>query len=191
MRTGARTRDEPPRRPAREQADLARRLAHHARLAGIGFAAGMMLIVPVVLWLTERPAAPVARQGAVVPIVGAPAEAPPVLTQGPHPASRAKAGIVVETAAAEAALRLAERLETARRLIRARDIERARGLLEAPAATGHGEAQFLLAETFDPNRLAALGVTDVRAESERARHLYERALAAGIEAARARLEQLR
>ena len=52
------------------------------------------------------------------------------------------------------------------------------------------EAIMALAETYDPNMLAAWGIRDVEADVERARQLYERALRAGVTTARSRLEGL-
>jgi hypothetical protein len=53
------------------------------------------------------------------------------------------------------------------------------------------EAAYVLAETYDPNVLAALGITDIKAEVELARLFYERALGGGVIPARQRLEALR
>ena len=47
------------------------------------------------------------------------------------------------------------------------------------------------AETYDPNRLAALGVRGIRGDPERAKALYAEALAEGVAEARLRLSDLR
>ncbi len=76
-------------------------------------------------------------------------------------------------------------------LIRGGDIAGARRLLEEPAGAGDGEALFVLAETYDPNVLAALASKGVTAEVGKARQLYEAAQSKDIEAAARRLRELR
>ena len=85
---------------------------------------------------------------------------------------------------------IGERLATARTLAAAGEVIQARVILGEPALAGNGEAAYLLAETYDPNVLAALGLTGVKAEPERARDLYEHALREGVTAARQRVEAL-
>ena len=82
-------------------------------------------------------------------------------------------------------------LEDARRLIGEGDFRTARSVLEDQAVSGLAAARFLLAETYDPNYLAARGVRSVRAEVPRAIELYRLALDDGIEAARQRISALR
>jgi len=82
-------------------------------------------------------------------------------------------------------------LEEARRLIGEGDFSAARRTLEDRELAGIAEAHFLLAETFDPNFLAARGIRSVRAEVPRAIALYRQALDGGIDAARQRLTALR
>ena len=76
-------------------------------------------------------------------------------------------------------------------LLRLGDISGARLLLGRAAASGDARAIFALAETYDPNRLAALGVRGIRGEPERAKALYAEALAEGVAEARLRLSDLR
>jgi TPR repeat protein len=102
-----------------------------------------------------------------------------------------RADAVVPDSVEAARRQLAEHIARARRLIARPDIATARAMLEDAARAGDGEALYLLAETYDPNRLAGLGVTDAHADAERARYLYGQALDKGYEPARARLEQLR
>ena len=161
----------------------------HVRWGGIGYAVGLMLIVPFVLWMAEVPADKVRAPMFPVP-VKAGAEAPIQLT-GPMPGSRDVMPQTGDGAVLPAATNLdRERLEAAAILIKSHAIEQARIKLKPLVEAGNGEALFLLAGTFDPVQLAALGVSGVRAEAERARHLYEQALAAGFVAARGRLDQL-
>jgi TPR repeat protein len=67
---------------------------------------------------------------------------------------------------------------------------RAREILSDGALANNPKAAFALAETFDPNILAATGAQGTRAEVERARMLYSKALAGGITAAKRRLDAL-
>lgn len=95
----------------------------------------------------------------------------------------------VEPTAEEVALRARnERVETARSLISRGDVARARDILAKDEADP--AAAFVLAEAFDPNVLASLNLSGIRAEVERARELYRKALAGGIPAAQQRLDAL-
>jgi hypothetical protein len=67
---------------------------------------------------------------------------------------------------------------------------RAREILSESVLADNPKAAFALAETFDPNILAATGAQGARAEVERARMLYGKALAGGVAAARKRLDAL-
>lgn len=82
-------------------------------------------------------------------------------------------------------------LNDARRLISEGDLPAARQKLEDQALATNAAARFLLAETFDPNFLAARGIRSVRAEVPRAIELYREALDGGMDAARQRLSALR
>lgn len=70
------------------------------------------------------------------------------------------------------------------------DVAAAREVFTRAAASGHPEATMALAETYDPNMLAAWGARDIRADAAVARSLYAKALEAGVEKARMRLEAL-
>jgi len=70
------------------------------------------------------------------------------------------------------------------------ELETARAILEVAAADGGAEARLLLGETYDPNVLAAWGVTQGATDVARARDLYLSALALGDERARRRLQAL-
>jgi hypothetical protein len=78
----------------------------------------------------------------------------------------------------------------ARGLIRSGDIIAARRVLGRPELRQSPQALFMLAETYDPNVLAALGAMGVHAETSMARRYYEAALAEGVVAASPRLEAL-
>jgi hypothetical protein len=85
---------------------------------------------------------------------------------------------------------IAELMASGLRLIGAGDIGAAREAFSRAASTGDAAATMALAETFDPNMLAAWGARDVKADVGTARMLYGKALDAGITKARMRLEAL-
>jgi hypothetical protein len=70
------------------------------------------------------------------------------------------------------------------------ELDTARAILEVAATEGGAEARLLLGETYDPNVLAAWGVTQGATDVARARDLYLSALALGDERARRRLQAL-
>lgn len=70
------------------------------------------------------------------------------------------------------------------------DIVGGREVLKPAVEAEEPEAIMALAETYDPNMLAAWGVRDVASDVAQAKELYERALRAGIEPAKARLAGL-
>jgi TPR repeat protein len=78
----------------------------------------------------------------------------------------------------------------ARQLIEQRNIIAARSMLERAADSGHPTALFALAETYDPNQLAAWGTVGTQGDPAQARELYQKALAGGMTDAQARLTAL-
>jgi hypothetical protein len=70
------------------------------------------------------------------------------------------------------------------------DIDTARALLEGVAGDANPAAVLALAETFDPNMLAAWSARGTAANAERARVLYQQALNLGENRARQRLDAL-
>jgi hypothetical protein len=73
--------------------------------------------------------------------------------------------------------RLVDRAEA---LLKEHDISGARLLLERAAQAGSSRAIFLLAQTYDPNRLAQWHIRGVAGDAEKARDFYARAQAAGF-----------
>jgi TPR repeat protein len=67
------------------------------------------------------------------------------------------------------------------------DISTARALLLRAADEGDARALMALGETYEPETLASLGVLGVKGDHARARDFYNKALAAGVGAARERL----
>jgi hypothetical protein len=70
------------------------------------------------------------------------------------------------------------------------DITGAREILEAAEGGAQGPVTFALAETYDPNMLAAWGSRGVAGDAERAKALYRKALQLGYPRASMRLEAL-
>jgi hypothetical protein len=70
------------------------------------------------------------------------------------------------------------------------NIGSARIVLERAADTGSPQASFMLAETYDPVILSSWGTYGTRGEATKARELYARAHAGGIQEARKRFDAL-
>ncbi|WP_373851943.1 hypothetical protein [Bradyrhizobium sp.] len=75
-------------------------------------------------------------------------------------------------------------------LLRQGDVGAARLVLERAVEMGSAQASFALAETYDPLVLAKWGTYGTRGDASKARALYAKADAAGIKAAKARLDAL-
>jgi len=71
------------------------------------------------------------------------------------------------------------------------DVMGAREMLAAAEDGSQGPVLFALAETYDPNMLAAWGTRGVSADVARARALYRKALSLGVASALGRLEALK
>jgi TPR repeat protein len=70
------------------------------------------------------------------------------------------------------------------------NIGAARIVLERAAETGSAEACFALAETYDPLVLSKWGTYGTRGEATKARELYRKAQAGGIQEANERINAL-
>jgi len=70
------------------------------------------------------------------------------------------------------------------------DIGAARAVLERAAELGSAQANFALAETYDPNVLAKWGAYGTRGDAIKARELYTRAKAGGVLEAKERFDAL-
>lgn len=176
--------------------------------ANFGLAAASPTTSASVMTPVREPAAQPSRtmprtpppQTAATPVPGTimvPVEVPRPVASEPATASPAVAAVrpvVVETVAPPVLSEAAKAeaiIEDARRLIGDGDFRTARSKLEDQTVATLPVARFLLAETYDPNFLAARGVRSVRAEVPRAVELYREALDGGIEAARQRISALR
>jgi hypothetical protein len=71
------------------------------------------------------------------------------------------------------------------------DVGAARSVLDRAAETGSGPALFALAETYDPFVLSAWRTLGTQGDAAKARELYARALAGGVQEAKDRLNALR
>ena len=67
------------------------------------------------------------------------------------------------------------------------NIGAARTVLERASETGSAKASFMLAETYDPAILSTWGTYGTRGEVTKARELYAKAHAGGIQEAKDRL----
>jgi hypothetical protein len=81
-------------------------------------------------------------------------------------------------------------VEEARQRVERGDVAAARDLLGKAETEPSGLLLFTLAETYDPNMLAAWGMRGISADIARAKALYAAALALGYAAARQRLDAL-
>jgi hypothetical protein len=186
------------------------------RAAALGFGTGLLLVVPAVLLLTGKlgdwslPGSVLTGGRTGVPHVrdasSQPASPPPMAEEpakvqqltvptvsiaAAKPASDALPAAALAPPLPEAKAPVwGDTIREAEDRIAKGDILGARELLGEPASAEHGEALLLMAETFDPNMLAAWGIRDVVADAPRAKALYARALKAGVERARGRLRAL-
>jgi TPR repeat protein len=199
---------------------------HQMGAALLGLAAGLMIVVPVVLWMSGWLEPRKSKPGAVPPMAVAastelraaevrtmkvqvrpmerpaeaaaqyvtgsiePPRAAPEPSQAPEQAS-ALAAKMADSQAAEARARLDGMLAQASKRVESGDVSGARELLAAAEEGGQGPATFALAETYDPNMLAAWGSRGIAADVAKAKALYRKALNLGIANAQNRLDALK
>ena len=204
--------------------------------AALGLAAGLMIVVPTVLWLSgwigsgkqkvaTVPASSVAEymkpsEVKTVKVQVRPVERPSGETASQFTASgvgsnvgssnvtaevpRKEAPAIIATARVPEPVvlpktpevvpqqsRAEEVLVQAARRIESGDITGARELLASAEVQSIGQASFALAETYDPNMLAAWGTRGAVADVAKARALYAKALNLGVGRAMVRLEGLK
>ena len=82
-------------------------------------------------------------------------------------------------------------LAQASRRVENGDVTGAREMLAAAEEGSQGSVSFALAETYDPNMLAAWGSRGVAADVAKARALYRKALNLGVATAQNRLDALK
>ena len=173
-------------------------LAHQLKAGLLGLVLGLALVLPTVLWLTGR-FGDTTAQSRFQP--GAARNADAVASTKPEPIVRAVASVDPLTASPQPVVRPSpekrredeadDLLKRAQDMIGDGNMVRAREILGDGSLSETPRGLFALAETYDPNILAATGARDVNAEVERARMLYAKALAGGVTAAKNRLEALR
>lgn len=175
----------------------------------MGLAAGLVVVVPAVLWLAgvigpqgKRVDTAVARSSdrpvAKIRPIEPPAESatfyssetPGSAASDPGPVTTASMARVAAPVAVDASQQIEQVLVLARQRIEGGDVAGARDLLSGEDA-GSAAVVFALAETFDPNMLAAWGSRGITADVQRARALYGRALDLGLGRAMGRLDALR
>jgi hypothetical protein len=192
----------------------------------LGLCAGLLVVVPIVLWLSgwlgeaqksrpqrsaEPALAPIEPRTGEVKTVKV--QVRPVGERTPQTAAQYVTGSIDARAAVEparpepiAALPVAkapepatrpepvrqidDRLSEARQRIESGDVSGARDILSAAEGNAPGPVSFALAETYDPNMLAAWGTRGAIADVARAKALYHKSLGLGMARAQARLEAL-
>jgi hypothetical protein len=191
--------------------------------AGLGLVAGLVVVVPAVLWLSgwlggpqtkaagrQAPPDPVAaatiKMAEVKPVKVRPIErgesasqyqmatADPRVTLEPPPqpvVEKVPVSVPAPKAVEPPRPRVEDVLALAERRIGNGDIGGAREVLTAGESIAPGPITFALAETYDPNMLAAWGTRGVSADVTKARALYFRARDLGVGRAQARLDQLK
>jgi hypothetical protein len=87
--------------------------------------------------------------------------------------------------------RIEELLAHASQRIESGDVIGAREMLAGAEDGTQGAISFALAETYDPNMLAAWGIRAIVADADKARELYHRASGLGVARAQNRLDALR
>jgi hypothetical protein len=225
--------DEPLPIPSTWREPLARdndRWFHQQMCAAVlGLIAGLMIVVPAVLWLSgffspqrsetvasriaDARSAPATRFAEVktarVPVrptdPARPAEALPESeaqsvkesVEQPSPAPvEAKSTPMVPIIAAARLIspnqaRIDGLLAQVAQHIESGDVTGAREMLADADDGGQGAVLFALAETYDPNMLAAWGTRGVVADAAKARALYQKAFGLGVARAQNRLDALR
>jgi hypothetical protein len=192
--------------------------------AVLGLVAGLIVVVPAVLWLSGWLGGPQTRTAATrqptadqTPIKTADVKPVKVQVRPVERVERTETASQYATAAVDPRVqaepqrplleqtpvaipapraepprpRTEDLLAQAERRIEGGDINGAREILVAVEGTAPGPAAFALAETYDPNMLAAWGTRGVSADVAKAKALYIRALDLGVSRAQMRLEQLR
>lgn len=198
------------RQPAAHDEDRWFRQQMGAAVLGLG--AGLVIVVPTVLWLSgwlsgahkAKPAGSSVVAQMVPDVKPVKVQVRPVDKPSEAAAAQFVTGSVEMPRAAPApvapvASRPAEParptaddvVSTAKRRIESGEVAAAREMLADTDGGTQGAAWFILAETYDPNMLAAWGTRGVAADVAKARALYAKAQQAGAPRAQARLDALR
>ena len=185
--------------------------------AFLGLVAGLMIVVPSVLWLSGRIGplrlgAPAEHEVAAVsgdkggdfktvkvqvrpvpvPVEKRVESAAQYVTRPPADRQSTETVSLTSSDARMAeARRVEEILSQAARRVNFGDVIGARDMLAAAEDGAQGPVTFALAETYDPNMLAAWGSRGVTSDVVRARALYRKAQELGVSKANMRLEALK
>lgn len=135
-------------------------------------------------------AAPAAAAPEAAPAVAAPEARPPSAAPQERPSAVATAEPNARPDPAATPTKDLSSISIAYEKIKGGDVDGGRVMLARLASKGSSEAVFALAETFDPNVLAAWGTLGAESNSEKARMFYSMALAQGISRAEQRLKAL-
>lgn len=165
----------------------AKAMRPEARAAAFGLGAGLLVLVPFALW---------SQMGQSMPKTDGAVFVNSFASTGAEPArdaavTRTAVDVVPVRTLSTTAAAGDPTIEAALQLIKTGDVIGARTLLSTAAAARNPAALFVMAETYDPNMLAAWGARGVGADAERARALYAAAQALGHEKAAGRLQSLR
>jgi hypothetical protein len=192
----------------------------------LGLCAGLLVVVPIVLWLSgwlgeaaqksrpqrsaEPALQPIEPRGGEVktvkvqvrPVDRVPQTAAQYVTGSidaripveparlVEPASLPLAKAPEPATRPEPTRQVDDRLAEAKQRIESGDVAGARDILSAAEGAAPGPISFALAETYDPNMLAAWGTRGAIADVARARALYHKSLGLGMARAQTRLEAL-
>lgn len=166
------------------------RLRPETRAAVFGLGAGLLMLVPAALW--SQMSQPTVRADSAAMLASfAPGNAEPASDTPTTTPVDVVSVRTISTPEQPAGPTIDPTVEAARLLIRSGDVIGARTTLSTAAAARNPAALFVMAETYDPNMLAAWGARGVGADAERARALYSAALALGHERAAGRIQSLR
>ena len=188
--------------------DENRSVLHQMRPVVLGLIAALALVVPTLLWLEgwlgapRKPdggePAPVAAASKPAPISAVKIPEPPTgkpelpkqhdTSSGHRPAANAADTPAINLTGPEATSQKV--VQEATRRIESGDVTGARDLLAAVGNDQQGLVPFALAETYDPNMLAAWGIRGVAPDVPKAKALYGEALDLGNARARQRLDAL-
>jgi hypothetical protein len=207
------------REPPSSDGDRWLRQQMGATLLGLG--AGLLVVIPVVLWLSgwlgaAQKSRPVrTAEAAIAPIEPRSSEVKTVRVQvrPVEPVGQTAAQYVTGSIDPRVAVepsrtveqppkaperaertepvpRIEERLAEAKHRIENGDVSGARDVLSAAEGSAPGPISFALAETYDPNMLAAWGTRGAIADVARAKALYHKSLDFGMVRAQVRLDAL-
>ena len=189
--------------------DEDRGVLQHMRPVALGLIAALALVVSTLLWLGGWLDAPRKHhRGELVPGAAAVKQAPMKAIEAPaqpmakpEPVDQPDTRSVERSTAAEApdkpAVKAAEpesasekAVQEAMRRIANGDVTGARDLLAAVGNDPQGLVPFALAETYDPNMLAAWGTRGIVPDAAKAKALYGEALDLGNARAKQRIDAL-